>query len=92
MESVLHEIDAVIRDRRGAPRPGSYTAALLAAGVDRIARKVGEEAIEVILAAKGEGPERLIEESADLLYHLLVLLAAHDLGLADVEAELRKRR
>lgn len=92
MESVLHEVDAVIRDRRNTPTPGSYTASLLAAGVDAIARKVGEEAIEVILAAKGEGAERLIEESADLVYHLLVLLAAHDLELADVEAALRRRR
>jgi phosphoribosyl-ATP pyrophosphohydrolase len=92
MDSVLHEVDGVIRERRLAPRPGSYTTSLLAGGIDGIARKVGEEAIEVILAAKGEGAERLVEESADLIYHLLVLLAANDLGLADIEAELRKRR
>jgi len=91
-ESVLHELFATILDRQADPRPGSYTARLLAAGEDAILRKVGEEALEVILAAKGEGDERLVAESADLLYHLLVLLAARGLSLAGVEAELVRRR
>ncbi len=70
----------------------SYTARLLAAGEDEIVKKVGEEAVEVILAAKGQGDARLIEESADLVYHLLVLLLSRGLSWADVEAELDRRR
>ncbi len=70
----------------------SYTARLLAAGEDEIVKKVGEEAVEVILAAKGQGDARLVEESADLVYHLLVLLLSRGLSWADVEAELDRRR
>ena len=75
-----------------APAPGSYTARLLSAGEDEVLKKVGEEAMEVILAAKGQGDARVISEVADLFYHLLVLLAARGLTLADVEAELVRRR
>ena len=56
-----------------------------------MAKKVGEEAVEVVLAAASQGRERLVSESADLVYHLLVLLAAHDLAPADLYAELQKR-
>jgi phosphoribosyl-ATP pyrophosphohydrolase/phosphoribosyl-AMP cyclohydrolase len=89
---VLHTLFATILDRRSDPRPGSYTAHLLDAGEDEILRKVHEEAMEVILAAKGEGDARVISEVADLFYHLLVLLAARGLTLADVETELVRRR
>jgi phosphoribosyl-ATP pyrophosphohydrolase len=92
MDNVLHELFDTILDRQTNPRPGSYTAKLLNAGEDKILKKVGEEAMEVILAAKGQGNERLVSEIADLLYHLLVLLAARGLSLADVEAELVRRR
>ena len=88
---MLQELFAIIEDRKANPTKKSYTAALFAEGEDRILQKVGEEAIEVILAAKGQGSQRLIEETADLFYHTLVLLAAKDLTLADVEAELRTR-
>ena len=64
---------------------------MFAAGEDEIVKKVGEEAVEVILAAKGQGDERLISETADLFYHTLVLLAARGLTLAQVEAELERR-
>ena len=73
-------------------RDSSYTARLLAAGEDEIVKKVGEDAVEVILAAKGQGDARLVEESADLVYHLLVLLLSRGLSWADVEAELVRRR
>lgn len=89
---ILGELFAVVLDRKENPRPGSYTAHLFGAGEDEILKKVGEEAVEVILAAKGQGNERLVAEIADLLYHLLVLLAARGLTLADVEAELARRR
>jgi len=65
---------AILRDRQRARPEGSYTARLLASGVDRIAKKVGEEAAEVIIAAKNRSPEELSRETADLWYHSLVLL------------------
>ena len=88
---VLEHLWAVIQDRRANPREGSYTCHLLAGGQPRILKKVGEEALEVIVAAQGEGDERLLSELADLTYHLLVLLAARGLAWTDVEAELKRR-
>jgi phosphoribosyl-ATP pyrophosphohydrolase len=82
--------DLVWSRRKSAP-PGSYTARLFAAGEDEIVKKVGEEAVEVILAVKGQGDDRVVAEVADLFYHTLVLLAARGLTLADVEAELGRR-
>jgi phosphoribosyl-ATP pyrophosphohydrolase/phosphoribosyl-AMP cyclohydrolase len=77
---------------RAATRPaGSYTSALLDEGVGACARKVGEEAVELAVAALGESDERVVEEAADLVYHLYVLLAARGLDVAQVEAELRLR-
>ena len=90
--TALDTLFATILDRQANPQPGSYTAHLLAAGEDEILKKVGEEAMEIILAAKGQGDERLISEVADLFYHLLVLLAARGLTLADVGEELARRR
>lgn len=81
----------ILEHRRDNPPPDSYTARLLQAGDDEIAKKVGEEAIEVILAAKAQGAERLVEESADLVYHLLVLLLAKGLTWEDVLQELAAR-
>lgn len=81
-----------LMDRRDNPHPGSYTAQLLASGEDEIAKKVGEEAIEVILAAKGQGRQRLVEEAADLTYHLLVLLLAKGLTWEEVLQELAGRQ
>ena len=92
MSAVLDTLFATILDRQANPRPGSYTAQLLSAGEDEILKKVGEEAMEVILAAKGQGDDRLISEVADLFYHVLVLLAARGLTLAEVEVELVRRR
>lgn len=91
-EDVLQDLFETILDRQANPEPGSYTAQLLDKGEDEILKKVGEEAMEVILAAKGQGDERLVSEVADLVYHLLVLLADRGLTLADVEAELARRR
>jgi len=92
MNDVLDELFATILDRQANPTPSSYTAKLLNAGEDEVLKKVGEEAMEVILAAKGQGDERLVSEVADLFYHLLVLLAARGLTLADIKAELARRR
>ena len=90
--SVLDELYRVILDRKQNPRPGSYTAQLLDKGMAEISKKVGEESVEVIVAALGQSDERLVSETADLLYHSLVLLAARGVPLAQVEAELEKRR
>jgi phosphoribosyl-ATP pyrophosphohydrolase len=92
MSTMLRDLFATIQDRQAHPTADSYTVRLLGAGEDEILKKVGEEAMEVILAAKGQGDERLVSEMADLFYHLLVLLAARGLTPADVEAELNRRR
>jgi phosphoribosyl-ATP pyrophosphohydrolase len=87
----LNELFDIIEKRKKDRPEGSYTSRLLTAGQDEILKKVGEEAMEVLLAAKGQGDQRLVEELADLFYHALVLLAAYDLSLADVEVELERR-
>lgn len=88
---MLNTLFTIIEDRKANPIEGSYTVQLLGEGEDAILKKVVEEAMEVILAAKGQGDERVIEEVADLFYHILVLLAARGLSLTEVESELRRR-
>ena len=92
MRDEIGELFQLLQDRQAHPRPGSYTNELLDNGEDEIMKKIGEEAIEVILAAKGQGDERLLEETADLIYHLLVLLVARNLTWQDVLNELDSRR
>lgn len=87
----LRELEAVIEGRRNADPTDSYTAQLFAKGTKGIARKVGEEAVETALAAASGDREELRNEAADLMYHLLVLLADADLELADVIDVLRSR-
>nr|WP_238346277.1 bifunctional phosphoribosyl-AMP cyclohydrolase/phosphoribosyl-ATP diphosphatase HisIE [Luteimonas saliphila] len=90
--STLAELSALV-ERRAAERPeGSYTTKLFEAGVRRMAQKVGEEGVETALAAVAEDDDAVLGEGADLLFHLLVLLRARGLGLADVEAKLATRR
>lgn len=91
MTDTLDQVFATITDRQANPKPGSYTNSLFAAGEDEIAKKIGEEAVEVIIATKGQGDERLVSELADLAYHCLVLLAHKGLSPADVAAELAQR-
>lgn len=88
----LDELYQTICQRRDQPAAGSYTTSLLQSGEDEIIKKVGEEAIEVLLAAKGQGDQRLVEEVADLCYHVLVLLASRRLAPEDVRRELERRR
>lgn len=92
MTDILTELQTVLQERKANPTAVSYTAQLFAAGEDEIVKKIGEEAIEVILAARGQGDQRVIEETADLIYHTLALLVSRDLTWADVTAELAKRR
>ncbi len=89
---VLAELDAVIRDRRSADPEASYTARLVTGGPRRPAEKVVEEAGEVAGAALGGSDDELAAEAADLLYHLLVVLAARDVSLSQVTDVLRERR
>jgi len=87
----LHELQAVINERKNNPSDSSYTTELLQKGTKKIAQKVGEEATEVILEAMDNQKDLLIEESSDLLYHLLVLLTDQGLKLEDVERKLLER-
>lgn len=88
---MLSDLFEIILDRKAHPQPGSYTSQLLQAGTDAILQKVGEESVEVILAAKGQGKQRLVEEVSDLFYHSLVLLADQGVSLEEIEAELTRR-
>lgn len=92
MSAVVNELYQTIVARKTNPPPNSYTAKLFAAGDVEIAKKVGEEAIEVIVASYKEGAERLASESADLIYHVLVLLAARNVEWSAVEKELERRK
>jgi len=87
--NVLKELEEVIRSRKESPKENSYTSELFRRGLDEMGKKLGEEAIELIVS-----PDRrnLIDEAADLLYHLLVLLRAREVDLGEVMGELRRRR
>ena len=74
-QQTLNELYEIIKNRKAQPKEGSYTNYLFDKGLDKILKKVGEEATEVVIAAKNEDPQELIYETADVLYHLLVLLA-----------------
>jgi phosphoribosyl-ATP pyrophosphohydrolase len=87
----LTKLAETIARRRGADPASSYVAKLLAAGPPLAARKLGEEAVETVVAALSGDAADLTAEAADLLFHLLVLLEARDVGLADVLAELDRR-
>jgi phosphoribosyl-ATP pyrophosphohydrolase len=87
----LHDLAARIAERAEASADISYTRKMLDKGIAHCAKKLGEEAVETALAAVAESDERLVSESADLLYHLLVVLYARGLSLAQVEEALSKR-
>ncbi len=89
---MLEELARVVSDRAKAAPEDSYTARLLKKGPDQVLKKVGEEATEVVLAARAQTDERLAEETADLLYHVLVALEMRGLPLTRVMDELRRRR
>jgi phosphoribosyl-ATP pyrophosphohydrolase len=87
----LHDLAATILARRGADPETSWTAKLLAKGPEKCAEKFGEEAVEAIIEAVKGDREKLTSEAADALYHLLVMCAARDVSLDDIEAELARR-
>lgn len=90
-ENFLATLDALVKARASDAPADSYTGKLFAAGVRRIAQKVGEEGVETALAAVAQDDQALLGEAADLIYHLLVLLRARGLGLADAVAVLAQR-
>jgi len=91
-EGVLHALYSVIEQRKEQRPEGSYTTYLFNSGLDKILKKVGEEATETIVAAKNPDMQRLVSESSDLLYHLLVLLVERGVTIDEVVSELKGRR
>jgi len=87
----LQRLEAVIASRRGGDPEASYVARLNDRGVEKIAQKLGEEAVEAVIAALGEDRDALVCEAADLVFHLLVLLDRKDIALAEVLSELDRR-
>lgn len=88
----INDLYQTILNRKNNPSEGSYTASLFAQGLPRMAQKVGEEGTEVVVAALSQEDARLVEEIADLTYHVLVLMAARGIQPQDVEKELEKRK
>jgi phosphoribosyl-ATP pyrophosphohydrolase len=90
-DDILQAVYRVILERKGAPAESSYTASLMEKGVDKILKKIGEEATELVIAGKGGSRDEVVYEAADLFFHALVLLGYRDIPLDDVYAELRRR-
>lgn len=90
-QQTLEELYAIIKGRKEAPKEGSYTNYLFDKGLDKILKKVGEEATEVVIAAKNENPQELVYETADVLYHLLVLLVEKGVSYEAILEELASR-
>lgn len=90
-EHFLHHLERVIQDRKSNPNEKSYTTSLFQKGINKVAQKVGEEAVELVIEAKDDNKELFLGEAADLMYHYLVLLAAKDYCLEDVLEVLKSR-
>ena len=87
----IRELYEIIESRRNSDESTSYTRQLFDRGLDRIIQKVGEESVEVVIAAKNDENDEFIGEVADLVYHLLVLLVAKDIKITDIERRLQER-
>ncbi len=91
MSDTLEKLYAVVKDRQKNPQEGSYTCYLFEKGIDKILKKVGEECSETIIAAKNGVKEETVYETADLIYHLMVMLASQGIDIAEVMEELDSR-
>ena len=91
MNDMLNRLERIVQDRKTNPKPESYTSGLFERGVNRIAQKVGEEGVEVVIAALGQERNQQIGEIADLFFHTLVLMAQLGISLDDIRAELERR-
>jgi phosphoribosyl-ATP pyrophosphohydrolase/phosphoribosyl-AMP cyclohydrolase len=87
----LQQLYALVEERRKKRPAGSYTTKLFEDGIDKIVKKLGEEAVETVIAAKNDSSERIVEETSDLLYHLMVTLVAKGVTLEEIKTELVKR-
>ena len=87
----LIRLENLIKDRKNNPKEGSYTTSMFKAGINKIAQKVGEEAVELVIEAKDNNKELFLNEAADLMYHYLILLQAKGYSLSDVKEVLKKR-
>lgn len=87
----LARLEKLIKDRKAEPKEGSYTTSLFKSGINKIAQKVGEEAVELVIEAKDDNKDLFLSEAADLMYHYLVLLQAKNCSLQDVKEVLKKR-
>jgi phosphoribosyl-ATP pyrophosphohydrolase/phosphoribosyl-AMP cyclohydrolase len=92
LEGILQELYSVIEQRKEKRPEGSYTTYLFNSGLDKILKKVGEEATETIVAAKNSDAQRFVSETGDLIYHLLVLLVERGITLDEISRELKGRR
>ncbi len=90
-DDIIQALYQVILERKGASPETSYTASLMAKGIDKILKKIGEESAELIIAGKGGVRQEIVYETADLLYHTLVLLGFHEIPPDEVYAELSRR-
>ena len=90
-KSFLHELEQIVLDRKANPSPNSYTSKLLARGINKVAQKVGEEAVELVIEAKDSNDDLFKGEAADLLFHFTVLLAEKEISLESVLDILRER-
>lgn len=90
-EDILQAVYQVIQERKANPTEKSYTASLMARGIDTILKKLGEEATELVIAGKGGVRDEIVYETADLLFHTLVLLGHYDISPDEIYAELRRR-
>lgn len=90
-EDIIQAVYQVILDRKANPGEASYTSSLMQKGIDKILKKIGEEATEVVIAAKGGTHDEIVYETADLIFHLLVMLGYHDIPPSAVYDELQRR-
>jgi len=88
----IEQLYGVIAERKETRPEGSYTSRLFNEGIDKIVKKLGEEAVETIIAAKNESTQRIVEETADLLYHLVVTLVEKGVTLEEIQVELQERK
>ena len=89
--SFIYKLEKIIQDRKASPKEGSYTNKILDKGINKVAQKVGEEAVELVIEAKDDNKELFLNEAADLMYHYLLLLTAKDFSLSDVDQVLQSR-
>ena len=90
-DDILQAVYDVIQERKAHPSENSYTASLMAKGIDKVLKKLGEEATELVIAGKGGSRDEIVYEAADLFFHALVLLGFYDIPPDEIYAELRRR-